>query len=73
MSLMEKAGKANSNSEHFQFWIQDNKRIEFYGKNVFDQKLEYIHLNPVQDGFVVRPEHWYYSSARNFTGLKGGI
>ena len=32
----------------------------------FLQKLEYIHYNPVKSGFVERPEHWKYSSARNY-------
>ena len=30
------------------------------------QKLEYIHNNPLKRGYVERPEHWVYSSARNF-------
>lgn len=32
----------------------------------FAQKLDYIHDNPVKKGFVVQPEHWKYSSARNY-------
>ncbi len=30
------------------------------------QKIEYIHFNPVKRGYVESPEHWRYSSARNF-------
>ncbi|NIR50255.1 transposase, partial [candidate division KSB1 bacterium] len=30
------------------------------------QKIEYIHFNPVKRGLVDFPEHWRYSSARNF-------
>ncbi len=30
------------------------------------QKLEYIHYNPVKRGYVDEPEHWRYSSARNY-------
>jgi REP element-mobilizing transposase RayT len=32
----------------------------------FDQKLEYIHYNPVKKGFVEKPEDWKYSSARSY-------
>jgi len=32
----------------------------------FDQKLNYIHENPVRKGFVRNPEDWLYSSARNY-------
>jgi len=33
------------------------------------QKLNYIHWNPVKDGFVVKPEDYLHSSARNYYGL----
>jgi hypothetical protein len=33
------------------------------------QKIEYIHYNPVKRGFVDSPEHWRYSSARNYLAL----
>jgi len=32
----------------------------------FLQKLNYMHLNPVRKGYVIRPEDWKYSSARNW-------
>ena len=31
------------------------------------------HLNPVKRGYVDTPEHWRYSSARNYAGLEGLI
>lgn len=37
------------------------------------QKLEYIHNNPVKRGYVDHPEHWRWSSARNYAGLEGVI
>jgi hypothetical protein len=38
------------------------------------QKIdEYIHNNPVKRGYVDKPEHWRYSSARNYAGLEGLI
>jgi putative transposase len=45
--------------------------VEFHPKDasqhdVFYQKLEYIHMNPVRAGFVSRPEDWLYSSARSY-------
>jgi putative transposase len=33
---------------------------------MFNQKLSYIHLNPVRKGYVSKPEHWLHSSARNY-------
>jgi len=36
-----------------------------------EQKLDYIHNNPVKSGFVDEPEHYLYSSASDYSGLKG--
>jgi len=64
--MFERAGKKNSNVEHKQFWQQNNQPIEIWSLNVFEQKLNYIHNNPVESGFVTDPIDWKYSSARNY-------
>ena len=71
--MMERAGKKNGNNNNWQFWQQHNKPIEIKDQEMFDKTLEYIHLNPVMAGFVIKPEDWKYSSARDFCGLKGLI
>ena len=38
-----------------------------------DQKLEYIHNNPVVTGEVMEPWEYLYSSARDYSGGKGLI
>ena len=35
--------------------------------------LRYIHVNPVNAGIVKRPEHWLWSSYRQYLGLSDGI
>lgn len=37
---------------------------------MFDQKVEYIHNNPVEEGLVTLPEHYAYSSAHPESVLK---
>ncbi|WLD23157.1 transposase [Flavobacterium dauae] len=64
--MFEKAGKKNSNVKNRQFWQQNNKPIELWSLKVFEQKLNYIHNNPVVSGFVTNPVDWKYSSARNY-------
>jgi hypothetical protein len=49
-----------------QFWQQNNKPIEIWSLKVFEQKLNYIHNNPLETGFVTNPVDWKYSSARNY-------
>ncbi|CAM3633443.1 transposase [Pontibacter korlensis] len=69
--LMERAGLKNSNVKHRQFWQQHNQPIELWSAAVIDQKINYIHNNPVEAGFVSEPHHWKYSSAIDFRGGKG--
>ena len=64
--MFEKAGKKNSNVTFRQFWQQNNHPIEIWSLKVFEQKLNYIHYNPVETGFVTDPIDWKYSSARNY-------
>ncbi|SFD10715.1 hypothetical protein SAMN05216297_104241 [Flavobacterium phragmitis] len=64
--LFKKAGKKNSNVKFRQFWQQNNKPVEIWSLKVFEQKLNYIHNNPIETGFVNNPVDWKYSSARNY-------
>jgi hypothetical protein len=38
-----------------------------------NQKLEYVHNNPVKTGVILEQEHYLYSSARDYAGQKGLI
>lgn len=69
--MFEREGKKNSNNNDYQFWQQDNHPIELWDNYMMDQKLEYLHMNPVLSGFVDRPEAYLYSSARDYAGEKG--
>lgn len=64
--FFERAAKKKSNNSKYQFWQHHNKPIELWSEHVIKQKIDYIHNNPVASGFVVNPEDWKYSSARNF-------
>ncbi len=66
LRMFERAGKKNSNVSKRQFWQQNNKPIEIWSLKVFEQKLNYIHNNPVVSGFVIDPTDYKYSSARNY-------
>ena len=69
--MMERAGKKNGNNNDWQLWQQHNKPLEIKDQEMFDKMLEYIHMNPVMAGFVINPEDWKYSSAKDFSGVKG--
>ena len=42
-----------------------------WSNKVIDQKLNYIHNNPVEEGLVFQPEDYMYSSAYDYAGGKG--
>jgi REP element-mobilizing transposase RayT len=67
----EKAGKKSSNVNKYQFWRHDNKPIELWSSKVIDEKINYIHNNPVEEGIVFKPEDYVYSSAIDYCGEKG--
>jgi putative transposase len=50
LSMMESAGKENSQNLSFQLWQQDNHPIELSDFRILHQKLDYIHNNPVEAG-----------------------
>lgn len=50
---------------------QHNHPIELLNKEMFCQKPEHIHQNPVEAGFVEKPEEHVYSSAKDYYGGKG--
>jgi putative transposase len=47
----------------YQFWKKDNQPKIIESDWFFEQKLNYIHNNPVAKGYVSRPEFWKWSSA----------
>ena len=48
------------------FWQRDPLAVKMFSKKVVEQKLEYIHLNPLQEkwNLASRPENYSWSSAR---------
>ena len=68
--MFERSGSLNPNNKNFQIWQQHNQPIELDTKDKVDQRLEYLHMNPVKAGFVAGPEDWMHSSARQYAGLE---
>ena len=72
--LLEQFGRAarnSSNVKHLQFWRHDNRPIELWSNKVIDEKINYVHNNPVDAGLVFRPEDYLYSSAKDYAGEQG--
>lgn len=59
---------ADDSKKHksYKFWKVGSHAIELINERFTWEKINYIHKNPVKDGFVLRPEDWIYSSASNY-------
>ena len=55
----------------YQFWQEGSHPQRIENAAVMKQKLDYLHENPVRRGYVDLPEHWRYSSARDYAGRDG--
>lgn len=66
------AAKSSSHNED-QFWQLGGHYVELSTNELLEQRLAYLHQNPVKAGFVEEPERWYYSSARSYAGEKGRL
>jgi REP element-mobilizing transposase RayT len=63
-------GKSSPQKQSMQFWKHDNHPFYLYSNEMIDQKVDYIHNNPVIAGFVNNPHEWRLSSANEESPIK---
>ena len=73
MNRFEYAAKYTKRNKDFKFWQDGNHPEELISNEFIDQKLNYIHNNPVEEMIVSEPEDYLFSSARDYAGIKGLI
>lgn len=56
----------NAKDRKYQFWERNSLSIDLWTADVFMQKLDYIHNNPLQEKWKLTefPEDYKYSSAK---------
>ena len=69
--IFKSKGQKNSKNTNYQFWQQNNHPKELVTNRFMQEKLDYIHKNPVEAEIVDEPEHYVFSSARDYAGQKG--
>lgn len=69
----EYAGKRLKRIKNYKFWQDSNHAIELdeIDTKMKEQKLDYIHINPVKAMLVRNPDDYLFSSALDYTGGKG--
>jgi REP element-mobilizing transposase RayT len=63
------SAKKHKRNNKYQFWTHENHAIELTTNEMIEQRLDYIHMNPVKAGIVHSPEDYLYSSARNYAEM----
>jgi len=71
--MFKRAGERNGNNHNYQFWQQDNHPVELSTNEMMDQRLTYLHENPVTAGYVWEPQHYKYSSAIDYYAECSGL
>ncbi len=69
----EWAANSDKRITNYKFWQESNHAIYLDSNfpEMFSQKLNYIHTNPVRAGIVADATHYLYSSANDYAGFKG--
>lgn len=70
IKAFNRAGKYNPLNTNHQFWQNGDYPVLLYTSAVIQQKIDYIHDNPVVAGFVGSAHEFWYSSANPESPLK---
>jgi REP element-mobilizing transposase RayT len=73
LNEFEFAGRYKSNIKNHKFWQDGNEAKEIHSNSFLEQKLDYVHKNPVVAEIVEHDYEYIYSSAKNYTGEPGII
>ena len=71
----KRAAQQHTRNNENQLWTHENHAvaIDGYVKDMLAIKLNYIHNNPVKEGYVDKPEDYVYSSARDYYNTVKGL
>lgn len=73
LKQLESGGYPKRPGRRYQFWQEGSFPKQIQSETMMLQIITYIHFNPVRRGYVDLPEHWRYSSARNYSEINGLI
>ena len=73
LSQFEDEALSDKRITKYKFWQESNHAVELdrFKPEIIDQKINYIHKNPVEAGIVSRPIDYLFSSACDYADMKG--
>ena len=66
LNKFEFEAKKSARVKDFKIWTDDNHAIEIYGYISIEEKINYIHQNPVKAMIVYSAEQYVFSSAIDY-------
>lgn len=73
LEYFQKACQNFKKEQNYKVWQNGYHAEHIYSNKFIKQKVDYIHKNPVKDKIVTCPEDYYFSSARNYSGLENDL
>jgi putative transposase len=64
------AGKFDKRITNYKFWQEGCHPIELTSNEMIDERINYVHENPVRAMIVEKAEDYLMSSARNYASLE---
>lgn len=71
LERLKLSGTTQQRISKYKFWKDGLHTIWIESSEFFEQKLHYIHQNPVVSTIVDEPGEYLFSSARDYNGKKG--
>lgn len=68
--MFEYFGKKNKHNATYQFWKQNSHPVDLLSPTFIEEKVNYIHENPVKARIVNEAQNYIYSSANPFCGIR---
>ena len=69
--IFESQGKRSSSNENIKIWRHENHPVILDRNEIIDERLYYLHKNPVRAGICYTAEDYVYSSASQYAGGEG--
>lgn len=58
--------RSTQSDKAYHFWERRPYKATMFNRTVCEQKLDYMHYNPVKAGLCILPEDYQYSSAKYY-------
>ena len=71
LSIFKNTAMKHKRNSEYQLWTHENHAMEIFSYQFFENKLDYMHANPVRGGIVENPEEYIYSSAKHYADEHG--